>query len=118
LERWLTQLDLRSLGILTGEDEIFSFKRCISRLNEMQSELYQNSKYMPQLFTPYVGTVEERQESEHRRRNREHKRKEYLLEEEEKSEEDSPQEISLTPLMTSSLDWGAKLVTTHGAMTL
>lgn len=102
----LTQLDLRSLGILTGEDEIFSFKRCISRLNEMQCESYQHSKHIPQLFSPYVGTIQERQGSEQRRRNREHKRRQYILEKDEKSKEEGSQDLPLTPLMAPSSDWG------------
>ena len=46
--------DLRSQGILTGEDEIFSFKRCISRINEMSSAAYQKQAHRPIDFKPFV----------------------------------------------------------------
>lgn len=102
----LTNLDLGSLGILTGEEEIFSFKRCISRLKEMQSELYQSQKHRRQAFSPYLGSVDERLHSENRRREREYKRRMKMLEgngQEENS--DAPLEIPLTPLSAGSSDW-------------
>ena len=46
--------DLRSQGILTGEDEIFSFKRCISRIHEMSSKAYQTQEHRPVDFAPFV----------------------------------------------------------------
>lgn len=100
----LTNLNLRSLGILTGEDEIFSFKRCISRLNEMQSNLYQHCQHTRQEFTPYIGTSEEQDASEHRRRKREHKRKEYLLGKD--GNENQSESLPHTPLVSGSTDWG------------
>lgn len=101
----LTQLDLRSLGILTGEEEIFSFKRCISRLKEMQSELYQMQKHRRQAFSPYLGSFEERLQSENRRREREHKRRIKMLENSEQESSEAPREIPLTPLSAGSSDW-------------
>ena len=102
----LTQLDLRSLGILTGEEEIFSFKRCISRLKEMQSELYQLQKHRPQAFSPYLGSFEERLQSENRRREREHKRRLKMLQEASgELNSDAPRELPLTPLTAGSSDW-------------
>ena len=81
----IRKLDLQSLGLLTGEDEIFSFKRCISRLKEMQTILYQAKKHSPQLFSPYIGTKEEQLSAEARRREREYKRR-IRLQEEKKGE--------------------------------
>lgn len=104
----LTDLDPRSLGILTGDDEVFSFKRCISRLNEMQSVSYQQSQHRPQLFAPYVGTSEEQHNAELRRRKRENKRKEYLLEKEKDESENGNEtpDLPRTPLVSGSTDWG------------
>ena len=76
----IRELELQSLGLLTGEDEIFSFKRCISRLREMQTESYQAKKHTPQLFAPYLGTREEQLGAEDRRRDREHRRRSRLEE--------------------------------------
>lgn len=101
----LTELDLSSLGILTGEEEIFSFKRCISRLNEMQSELYQTQKHRPQVFSPYLGSVDERLRSEKRRREREYKRRMKMLEGTEQENSEAPLELPLTPLSSGSSDW-------------
>lgn len=101
----LTQLDLRSLGILTGEEEIFSFKRCISRLKEMQSELYQLQKHRRQAFSPYLGSLDERLQSENRRREREHKRRLKMLETSEQESSEAPLELPLTPLTAASSDW-------------
>ena len=80
----LSQLDFQSLGIISGEDEIFSFKRAISRLKEMQSILYQMRPHQQQSFDPYVGTKKERSEVMERRRNRMLKRQEILDEIERK----------------------------------
>lgn len=102
----LTQLDLRSLGILTGDEEIFSFKRCISRLKEMQSELYQMQKHRRQAFSPYLGSFEERIQSENRRREREHNRRLKMLEATGHESSDAPSELPLTPLTAGSSDWG------------
>lgn len=102
----LTQLDFTSLGILTGDEEIFSFKRCISRLKEMQSELYQMQKHRRQAFSPYLGSFEDRLQSENRRREREHKRRLKILEEASDLEDsDAPRELPLTPLTGGSSDW-------------
>lgn len=101
----LTQLDLRSLGILTGDEEIFSFKRCISRLKEMQSELYQMQKHRRQAFSPYLGSFEERIQSENRRREREHNRRLKMLEATGHESSDAPSELPLTPLTSGSSDW-------------
>ena len=85
----LSQIDFSSLGIISGEDEIFSFKRAISRLKEMQSLLYQMRPHRKQSFAPYVGTKEERRGAVDRRRDRMLKRKEILDEiEREKSKGD------------------------------
>lgn len=101
----LTQLDLRSLGILTGEEEIFSFKRCISRLKEMQSELFQLQKHRRQAFSPYLGSFEERLRSENRRREREHKRRLKMLEVSNQESSEAPRELPLTPFTAGSSDW-------------
>ena len=74
----LSQLDFRSLGIITGEDEIFSFKRAISRLKEMQSLLYQMKPHRKQSFSPYVGTSEEKKGAVDRRRDRMIKRQKII----------------------------------------
>lgn len=102
----LTQLDLNSLGILTGDEEIFSFKRCISRLKEMQSEMYQTEKHRCQAFSPYLGTFEDRLQSENRRREREHKRRLKILDEAlDLEDSEAPRELPLTPLTGGSSDW-------------
>ena len=101
----LTELDLNSLGILTGDEEIFSFKRCISRLKEMQSELYQMQKHRCQAFSPYLGSFEDRLQSENRRREREHKRRLKILEAMDLEDSDAPRELPLTPLTGGSSDW-------------
>lgn len=72
----LSQIDYKSLGIVSGEDEIFSFKRAISRLKEMQSSVYQMKPHQKQLFDPYVGTAEERKRAIERRHTRMSKRQE------------------------------------------
>ena len=44
------QTVLRSSGhlaLFSGEDEIFAFDRCISRLTEMQTTEYLTSKHLP-----------------------------------------------------------------------
>lgn len=72
----LMGLDFRSLNIISGEDEIFSFKRAISRLKEIQSAFYQSTKHRPQEFLPYIGTREEIDSADDRRRLREKQRQE------------------------------------------
>ena len=101
----LNKLDLRSLGILTGEDEVFSFKRCISRLKEMQSELYQLRKHHCQAFAPYLGTPEEQKLAEQRRLLREQERRLKLAQENQEQDQEV-EELPLTPLMPPSTDWG------------
>ena len=66
----LSQIEYKSLGIVSGEDEIFSFKRAVSRLKEMQSSVYQMTPHRKQLFDPYVGTTEEKNKAIERRRIR------------------------------------------------
>ena len=66
----LSNLDFRALGIITGDDEIFSFKRAISRLKEMQSLLYQMRPHRKQFFDPYTGSKEERENALDNRRSR------------------------------------------------
>ena len=73
-------MDFRSLNILSGEDEIFSFKRAISRLQEMQSSFYQNTNYRKQTFVPYIGTKSEREAAEENRRMRERQRQQKYSE--------------------------------------
>ena len=94
-------------GGVTGEDEIFSLKRCISRLKEMQTAQYQKRIHSPQIFIPFTGTPDEKLSSEDRRRARENKRRAKLEEEKNarKEEEDGIDEVPLTPLMGPSTDW-------------
>lgn len=103
----IRELDLRSLGLLTGEDEIFSFKRCLSRLKEMQTELYQGMKHTPQLFSPYLGTKDEQLNAEERRRERENQRRNRMTEanQGETIDEDEAPDVPLTPLAPASTDW-------------
>ena len=101
----LTKLDLKSLGILTGEDEIFSFKRCISRLKEMQSKLYQSKQHCRQDFAPYIGTLEEQKLAEQRRQQREQERQSQLAQTEQGQGKEQDK-LPLTPLTSASTDWG------------
>merc|ERR1719450_393121 len=55
----ISGLDFRSLNIISGQDEIFSFKRAVSRLKEIQSTFYQSSIHRPQEFLLYIGSREE-----------------------------------------------------------
>eukprot|EP00127_Corallochytrium_limacisporum_P000686 Clim_evm5s23 gene=Clim_evmTU5s23 len=41
-------VDVKSLSIFTGEDEIFAFRRCASRLNEMQTNAYRDRPHRGQ----------------------------------------------------------------------
>ncbi|XP_057295656.1 putative ATPase N2B [Hydractinia symbiolongicarpus] len=59
----LEQLDtasFRSLNVITGENELFSFRRAVSRLKMIGSVFYQETKYRPHRFIPYFGTEEEK----------------------------------------------------------
>ena len=79
----LAGLDFKSLNLISGEDEIFSFKRAISRLKEMQSEFYQKTDYRKQHFVPYTGSETEKQNAEAARRTREKRRLEQQAIEQE-----------------------------------
>lgn len=70
----LAGLDFTSLNIISGEDEIFSFKRAISRFVEMQSVFYQNTEHRPHFFQPYLGTEEEKEGAAKKRVLREQRR--------------------------------------------
>eukprot|EP00794_Sanderia_malayensis_P013965 gene13965-15422_t len=76
----ITDFDYRSLGIITGEDEIFSFRRAISRLKEMQSLQYQQKSHRAQMFSPYTGTAEEKSTADDNRRKRMDRRKKRMEE--------------------------------------
>jgi len=67
----LAGLDFSSVGFISGEDEIFSFRRAISRFREMQSTTYQQCTHRAQTFLPYMGSVEERGNAHENRRRRE-----------------------------------------------
>ena len=67
----LAGLDFKSLNLISGENEIFSFKRAISRLKEMQSEFYQKTEYRKQHFVPYTGSEAEKLDALEKRRWRE-----------------------------------------------
>ncbi len=84
----LSEFDFRSLGIITGEDEIFSFRRAISRLTEMQSLLYQQRPHKVQEFNPYTGNSEERSNADENQRKRMDSRKKLLEEIEAKKNDD------------------------------
>ncbi|XP_035694127.1 putative ATPase N2B [Branchiostoma floridae] len=45
----LKGMDARHIPMISGRDEIFSFRRAISRLNEMQSRGYQAGQHCPQV---------------------------------------------------------------------
>ena len=84
-------LDFTSLGFISGEDEIFSFRRAISRFKEMQSAFYQRTHHRPQMFQPYLGTQEERDSAIDNRKLRENRRQDRLkqLEDEQKLDGES-----------------------------
>lgn len=90
--------DLRSQGILTGEDEIFSFKRCISRIHEMNSVGYQNAAHRPVDFAPFVGSREEEAIADARRKAREAARREDM-----KTVYPKP---TKRPMLNLSTEWG------------
>ena len=70
----LAGLDFKSLNLISGENEIFSFKRAISRLKEMQSEFYQKTEHRKQHFVPFTGSLAEKMNAEDKRRWREKQR--------------------------------------------
>jgi len=85
-------LDFKSLNIISGKDEIFSFERAVSRLQEMQSALYQSRVHRAQEFVPYLGTAEEVGKSVSKRSEREQRRQErfrQIMEEEGKTDTDA-----------------------------
>lgn len=90
--------DLRRQGILTGDDEIFSFKRAISRIHEMQGRCYQESSHRPIVFKPFLSTNAEEVEADASRFSREVKRREEM-----KTVYPNP---TKTPMMNLSSEWG------------
>jgi len=90
--------DLRSQGIVTGEDEIFSFKRCISRIHEMSSKAYQTQEHRPVDFAPFVASRQEEAEAEARRKLRESTRREDM-----KTVYPKP---TKKPMLNLSSEWG------------
>jgi len=90
-------MDFRSLNIISGEDEIFSFKRAISRLKEMQSTFYQATSHRRQHFSPYVGSEEEIDSADARRKLRETRRQEKIKESmaNKEGEEEATDEMKL-----------------------
>lgn len=105
----LAGLDFKSLNLITGEDEIFSFKRAISRLMEMQSEFYQHVEYRKQTFVPYTGTAIERRDAEEKRRARDKKRLQKLAAEQEAANEKRAEEnwsVHPPEKVFKETDWG------------
>lgn len=101
-------LDFKSLNILSGKDEIFSFKRAISRLKEFQSAFYQSCLHRQQEFLPYLGSQEEVDTAELRRDMREKRRRKKIKELEDEKDTD-PNEDGNDPAMERSFketDWG------------
>lgn len=90
--------DLRSQGILTGEDEIFSFKRCISRIKEMSSAMYQALPHQPINFSPFVASKEEERIADARRKEREARRREDI--------KTVYPTYTKTPMLNLSTEWG------------
>lgn len=90
--------DLRTQGILTGEDEIFSFKRCISRIHEMNSVAYQKTDHRPIDFAPFVASREEEAIADARRKGREAARREDM-----KTVYPKP---TNKPMLNLSTEWG------------
>ncbi|CAH1245224.1 LACE1 [Branchiostoma lanceolatum] len=93
-------MDARHIPIISGRDEIFSFRRAISRLKEMQSRSYQARPHSPQEFVPYVGTDSERTQSDNRRREMSQLRRQRELE----ANPVADKAVPLTPMMKN--DWG------------
>merc|ERR1719193_454746 len=94
-------VDLRSLGILTGQDEIFSFKRAISRINEMRGFQYQRLAHRPIPFAPYAAAAGEAAMAEARRHQREARRREEL-------DGAVYPENTKAPMMNLSSEWGSE----------
>ena len=93
----LSEFDFRSLGLISGEDEIFSFRRAISRLKEMQSLSYQMKPHTVQAFRPYTGTMEEKGKADENRRSRTMRRKKLIEElEAKKNKNDDFAELRTT----------------------
>ena len=63
-------IDHRRLSFVTGRDEIFAFRRAISRLKEMQSAKYSMEPHRKQYFDPYVSTEKDQQKMEEIRKKR------------------------------------------------
>jgi len=100
LQQRSTPMDLRSLGILTGQDEIFSFKRAISRINEMQGFHYQRQPHRPIDFAPFLASPGEVALAEAKRQQREKKRREEL-----DAVYPGPTKV---PMMNLSSEWGSE----------
>ena len=123
-------LDFQSLGFISGEDEIFSFRRAISRLKEMQSILYQMSTHKPQTFVPYVGTAEEQKNADERRKSRKLRWQQKLEAEAEAKEGGVPEGSSLEKgdkseeasrndgLLYKETDWGDEASYTSWSQTI
>lgn len=62
--------DSLRLAMLTGMDEIFAFRRAVSRLNEIQSFAYSLLPHTPQFFSPYIGTEDDHMSFDTARRAR------------------------------------------------
>ena len=104
-------MDFRSLNIISGEDEIFSFQRAISRLKEIQSAYYQSTEYHPQEFLPYVGSREETENAQNRRKLREKRRQDKLNEinketEMENNKTDVINDKNINDRLYNETDWG------------
>ena len=67
-------IDHRRLPFVTGKDEIFAFRRAISRLNEMQSVQYSQQPHQRQHFDPYISTEDDHIHMETVRKDRLQKR--------------------------------------------
>merc|ERR1719317_1011349 len=106
-------MDFTSLNILSGKDEIFSFKRAVSRLQEIQSAIYQSSVHRPQEFLPYLGTVDEVERAKEKRGEREVRRREkfrQILEDEglldERSDVEGVDRDRVNMRNYTDTDWG------------
>jgi len=73
-------MDFKSLNILSGKDEIFSFRRAVSRLKEFQSAIYQSSSYRTQEFLPYLGSKDEVDQAQSKRGERDQRRRQKFKE--------------------------------------
>ena len=107
----LAGMDFKSLNLISGENEIYSFKRAISRLKEMQSEFYQKSAHKKQQFVPFTGSLAERMNAEEKRRRREKRRLQQQAIDQEAShsfEEDTEESWNLPGPRVDykDTDWG------------